>query len=228
MAGFTLDKIVPWGRSYDEYVAMFDLAADDLQGRLLGCGDGPAGFNAELSGRGGRVVSFDPIYEFDAEQIQSRIADTYEAVMAQTRNNLANFVWDSIASVEELGRVRMAAMDLFLADYGAGKQAGRYVAGELPSLPFAEGSFDLALSSHFLFLYSGHLSAEFHAKALLEMLRVAREVRIFPLLTLDAQPSPHLPWVSAYLADLGYRATLRRVPYEFQRGGNQMLVIKPV
>jgi hypothetical protein len=44
-----LHEVVPWGRSLDEYRAMFALAEGDLQGRLLGCGDGPASFNAELT-----------------------------------------------------------------------------------------------------------------------------------------------------------------------------------
>ena len=49
--GFTLENVVPWGRSYDEYVSMFDLTEVDLGLRLLGCGDGPAGFNAALTPR---------------------------------------------------------------------------------------------------------------------------------------------------------------------------------
>ena len=57
--GFTLEKVVPWGRSYEEYLCMFDLSETDLQRRILGCGDGPAGFNAMMKQRGGRVVSFD-------------------------------------------------------------------------------------------------------------------------------------------------------------------------
>ncbi len=78
----------------------------------------------------------------------------------------------------------MSAMENFLADFDTGKQEGRYIAGELPSLPFDNGQYDIALSSHFLFLYSAQLSAEFHLQALQEMLRVSREVRVFPLLTL--------------------------------------------
>ena len=58
--GFTLDKVVPWGRSYDEYVSMFGLTENDLALRILGCGDGPAAFNSELCKRGGNVVSVDP------------------------------------------------------------------------------------------------------------------------------------------------------------------------
>ena len=97
--GFTLDKVVPWGRSYEEYVSMFDLSGTDLQLRILGCGDGPAAFNAALTERGGNVVSFDPIYEFDAAQIRSRVSDTYETVMAQMRKNQADYVWNAISSV---------------------------------------------------------------------------------------------------------------------------------
>lgn len=204
---------------------MFDLSETDLQRRILGCGDGPACFNAMLNQRGGQVVSFDPIYAFDATQIQSRIAATYETVMAQLRTNQADYVWNVIPSVEDLGRIRMAAMKVFLEDFEAGKGAGKYIAGELPVLPFADATFDMALSSHFLFLYSDHLDTDFHLRALLEMLRVAAEVRVFPLLTLDGRPSPHLDFVTAELSRRGLNATIKPVPYEFQRGGNEMLVV---
>jgi hypothetical protein len=206
---------------------MFDLSAADLQLRILGCGDGPAEFNAELSRVGGSVISFDPIYVFNTDQIRSRVSGTYEAVMDQIRLNQADYLWETISSVEDLGRVRMSAMNGFLSDFETGKLEGRYVAGELPSLPFENDTFDLALSSHFLFLYSDHLTVEFHLQSLLEMLRVAKEVRVFPVLTLDGKPSQHLNFVSTILEDDGYCAELKLVPYEFQRGGNQMLVIKP-
>jgi len=53
---FELTHAVPWGRSFDEYVAMFALSDDDLQRRLLGCADGPASFNCELTRRGGNEM----------------------------------------------------------------------------------------------------------------------------------------------------------------------------
>lgn len=226
--GFTLDKVVPWGRSFEEYINLFDLAEADLQRRILGCGDGPAGFNCELTKRGGNVVSFDPIYAFDAAQVKNRVAETYDAVMAQMRKNQNDYVWSTISSVEELGCIRMSAMDAFLSDFESGKSEGRYIAGELPSLPFNSGEFDIALSSHFLFLYSAHLSMEFHLQALQEMLRVAREVRVFPLLTLEGEPSPHLKPIIEQLSLHRFSTEFRRVPYEFQRGGNEMLLIKHV
>ena len=69
---FTLDKVVPWGRSFDEYRRMFVLTEDDLRRGVLGCADGPAGFNAEATRRGMRVTSCDPLYAFSAEQIRDR------------------------------------------------------------------------------------------------------------------------------------------------------------
>lgn len=45
---FALADVVPWGRTFEEYCAMFALTAADLRGRILGCGDGPAAFNEML------------------------------------------------------------------------------------------------------------------------------------------------------------------------------------
>jgi hypothetical protein len=221
---FTLSRVVPWGRSYDEYRRMFALSQDDARGRLLGCADGPASFNAEGTARGMRIVSVDPLYRFDAPQIRRRIDATFDEMLDQTTKNRDEFVWGSIASVEELGRIRRAAMETFLADYGRGACAGRYVAAELPSLPFADGTFDIALSSHFLFLYAS-LGETFHVAATREIARVAREVRIFPLLALGGIPSPHLAVVANAMRGDGFTVTIDAVPYEFQRGGNQMMRI---
>lgn len=86
----------------------------------------------------------------------------------------------------------------------------------------ADNSFDMALSSYFLFLYSTHLSADFHIQALLEMLRVSNEVRVFLLLALDSSLSTHLPMVNERLAEQGFSIEIMRVPYEFERGSNNM------
>ncbi|AFY30173.1 hypothetical protein [Cyanobium gracile] len=223
---FTLDQVVPWGRSFDEYGAMFALTADDLARRILGCGDGPASFNAEASRRGTTVISCDPIYRFSREAIGSRIAATYDQVIEQIRENHSDFVWEAIPTPEELGRRRLEAMGAFLDDYPAGVAQGRYVEATLPFLPFADASFELALCSHLLFLYSLQLDAAFHRASLLELVRVAQEVRVFPLLTLGGELSPHLEESGAALRAEGCTVAIEPVPYEFQRGGNAMLRIR--
>ena len=223
---FTLEEVVPWGRSFDEYRRMFALSEADLSTRMLGCGDGPASFNAEATRRGATVVSFDPIYRWDVSQIRQRVDATYQTVLDQTRRNAHEFVWGVIGSVEELGRVRMAAMQAFLEDYPVGKADGRYVEAELPALPFADRSFDLALCSHLLFLYSRQLDEAFHVAAALELCRVATEVRIFPLLALGGQPSAHVEPVCDRLRAEGHQVSIEAVPYEFQKGGNQMMRVR--
>lgn len=221
--GFRLESIVPWGRSFDEYVAMFALSEADLKRRILGCGDGPAAFNAVLTERGGRIVSVDPLYGVPVDAIRRRIAETYPEVMAQARRNRDEFVWDRIGTVEALGCLRMAAMETFLADYPAGLRQGRYLPAALPTLPFTDGAFELAVCSHLLFLYSEVLSEAFHLASLRELCRVAGEVRVFPLLELGTRPSRHLKAVSTRLIDEGYGVSVEPVAYEFQRGGNRML-----
>lgn len=223
---FTLEQVVPWGRSFDEYCHMFSLSSDDLARRILGCGDGPAGFNAQATRRGADVISCDPIYQWNATQIRERVAATYDQILDQARRNADEFVWDAIASVDELGAVRMTAMEEFLDDYDRGKAEGRYLTAELPVLPFADASFDVALCSHLLFLYSLHLDEEFHHQSIRELCRVAREVRIFPLLALGGQRSSYVDAVMERVRTAGCDVAIERVPYEFQRGGNEMMRIR--
>jgi hypothetical protein len=223
---FTLADVVPWGRSFDEYVAMFGLAERDFEGTILGCGDGPAAFNAVATERGHRVVSIDPLYDFAKGDIERRIEQTAEEIAAQTRRNAAEFVWTQFRSVDELIAARLAAMQRFLQDFPTGLQAGRYVRGALPRLPFRYGQFQLAVCSHFLFLYSEQLDFEFHLRSVLALCFVAREARIFPLVELGSRPSRHLDPVIGSLRELGFHAERVRVAYEFQRGANEMLTVK--
>jgi hypothetical protein len=223
---FTLNSIVPWGRSFDEYQQMFGLTDADLRRPILGCGDGPASFNAEATKRGASIVSCDPLYRFSADEIRGRIDETYADVIGQTRANASAFVWTTIGSLEELADRRMRAMQTFLLDFDAGKREGRYVDAGVPKLPFNDRSMPLALCSHFLFLYSSQLGEEFHVASVRELCRVADDVRIFPLLALGGTRSPYIDvCLDACRAD-GHDAQLVAVPYEFQVGGNQMMRIQ--
>lgn len=222
---FKYEDAVPWGRSFDEYLHMFNLTDEDLYRKIVGCADGPASFNAEMSKRGHRVISCDPLYQLTAGQIERRIDATYEDVIGQTRQNREKFVWEIISSPDELGRVRLEAMRNFLGDYEQGRKDGRYIPAELPDLPFEPLSFDIALSAHFLFFYSDSLSLTFHQQAVDELCRVAHEVRIFPMLTYNAEPSALADPIVDHLKNSGREVSMVQVPYEFQRGANMMMKI---
>ncbi|MFL1465340.1 class I SAM-dependent methyltransferase [Marinobacter sp. HN1S83] len=223
-----LANVVPWGRSFEEYQAMFGLSEDDLKKRILGCGDGPASFNAEATKRGSQITSCDPVYQFETKEIRRRIDEVYPDIMAKMKQGADGYIWDSLGSVGELGNVRMKAMSKFLSDFDTGCRQGRYVSASLPSLPFPDSDFDLALCSHYLFLYSAHVDEVAHLASMRELCRVASEVRVFPVISLDGEASKHLDSVMTALSADGIDVSLQAVSYRFQKGATEMLVAKSV
>lgn len=221
-----LSSVVPWGRSLAEYRAMFALSDEDLEGLILGCGDGAASFNAELSARGGRVLSVDPIYQFSAAEIQLRIRQVYPGMLSQLARRADQYLWRHFHDPGHLGSVRMSAMNRFLEDYPVGSQQGRYIDASVPELPCFDREYDLALCSHLLFVYSEQIDLDAHISAISELCRVAREVRIYPLVAEDGRPSAHLPAVIRHLATQGLELGMQRVDYQFQKGACDMLWIK--
>ena len=224
-----LSNVVPWGRSLKEYKEMFALSNADLEKKILGCSDGPACFNAEVTSLGGSVISADPVYEFNSKQIRTRIGEVYPQIMEQVSKNQNEFIWEKIKNIDELGKIRMEAMKKFLADYDLGKTAGRYINASLPDLPFSDSEFELALSSHYLFLYSEHITQKQHISSMKELCRVANEVRIYPLICMTTnEKSLHLEPVMLALEDEGIKTSTVPVEYEFQKGAVEMMIAKCV
>ena len=208
---------------------MFSLLKSDFDKKILGCADGPASFNAELSEIGGNIISIDPIYEFSAEQIRLRIDNVYPQIMDQVSKNKEDYVWANIRDLNELGKARLNAMEVFLHNYEQGRELGRYIDVSLPTLPFNKNEFGLALCSHYLFLYSEHVNQEQHILSMRELCRVASEVRVYSLLSIGSnEKSPHLEPVISALMNSGIDVSLVPVEYEFQKGATEMQVAKCV
>ena len=224
---FDFKTAVPWGRSFAEYRAFF--ALDELApgAKVLDCGAGPSSFSVEAAEQGLSVCAADPLYSVSAGRIARRIEEVRPTMLASIRQAQARFVWDHYGTPEKQEAVRLAAMQRFLADFGSRQRRTEYVAAALPSLPFRDQAFDLALSSHFLLLYSKQFDLAFHLEAIRELLRVARRLRIFPLLDLDGRRSQHLEPLRQALASDGFESEVVRVDYEFQKGGNEMLRVGP-
>jgi len=101
-----------------------------------------------------------------------------------------------------------------------------YIQAELPRLPFEDGRFDLVLSGHVLFTHSDRFDYAFHRRAILELVRVsAREVRIYPLQGPDARIYKDLDNLRSDVRHMGFHSEIYPVPFEFQRGSNQMLLV---
>ncbi len=221
---FQLNSVVPWGRNMEEYIRMFRLNESDLSRRIAGFGDGPACFNCEMTERGGSVISFDPIYQFSKTDLEKRIEEVRVIVMRQMSENMDNYVWKHIKNLDELEFTRMSAMRRFLSDYEKGKAEGRYVFHELPDrFIYDDDHFDIGLSSHFLLMYTS-LGYDFHIASMTEMLRVCKEIRIFPIVDLDAHESFLTEKVIDYFKK-DYKVEIVKTEYEFQKGENQLLII---
>ena len=89
----TLEKVVPFGRSLDEYKKMFALADSDLDKTIVGIGDGPASFNAEMAALGKSVISIDPLYVFRADEIARQFNAVVENIIAQVNATPDDWVW---------------------------------------------------------------------------------------------------------------------------------------
>ncbi len=225
-----LERIVPFGCSMDEYKKMFALSDEDLNNkRIVGIADGPASFNAEMLAleKNRVVISIDPLYALSAKEIEKQFYSVVDDIIAQLKVTPKDWVWTYHKSPENLKENRVKVLQTFLSDYKKGKNESRYIIGELPKLGFFESNkFDLALCSHFLFLYSDQLSYNFHRQSIIEMLRIASEVRIFPLLTLMLKVSPYVQTLMEELNAKGFSVSIEMVDYELQKGGNEMLRIQ--
>ncbi len=191
---FHYKDIVPWGRSFDEYLDMFNLSENDLARDIVGVGGGTASFNAQMHACGTPIISVDPIYRYSEAELRQRIV----AFKRQT-------------------------MKAFCRDFENGKQQGRYIDASLPNLLFPNQHFDLVLSAHLLFFYSANRDLVFHLDAVRELLRIGTEVRIFPIVDVNNSLSPFVLPVIRELKKDGIDSTVETVPYHLQKTGNQML-----
>lgn len=224
---FDIDSIVFIGRTFDEYTRMFSLDVEGLKGeKVLDCPAGACSFISELNKKGFTGIASDILYGLEPEVLEKKCKEDLEKVVNALSRVEGLYKWDFYKNVKGLRKKRTEAYRLFIEDYTEGINCGRYVKSDLPFLPFADKEFSLVLSAHFLFLYHDRLHYEFHIKSLRELIRVtSREVRIFPLLGLDAKKCPFLNKAIEDIQQDNLSIEIVKVPFEFQKGGNEMLRI---
>ena len=214
-------------RSLGEYSDMFGLSPEDLSGSIVDCPGGAASAVAEICALGGRAVAVDPQYALGVEDLRSRIRADVERSIAQKQARDREFDWDVRGGVVGHEAIRRSAAERMLSDLDA--HPDRYVAGALPSLPLADDSADLVLCSHLLFTYSDRMDMADHVEAIVEMARVAPEVRIYPLVDHQGNPLPEL--VRSVIARLKKeRLTSRIEPVirPFQLAATTRLVVERI
>jgi hypothetical protein len=221
-----LDRIAFIGRTYYEYVHIFDLDEHTLkEATVLDCPSGASSFAAEGGSRGHNIRACDLLYALPHARLMDKACADTAYALEQAHKVEDLYDWGFYRSAKAHSEERLRALMKFSGDFRAGAGKGRYIAAELPRLPFRDRSFSLVLCSHFLFLYGDRLSFEFHLACIQEFLRVGEEVRIYPVLGLDAMRYPRLDELTKLLAAKGVTARIKRVPFQFMKGGDSMLRI---
>jgi len=227
-AKLDLSHIVFIGRTFDEYISMFNLTREELRGlKILDCPAGACSFTALANREGADATAADIAYQYDYELLRKKGTEDLEIVIRNVEKVRQNYMWSYFRSVSELKSHRIKALTDCVSHM---KQAPeRYVPSTLPVLPFGDKQFDMTLSAHFLFLYEDRLDYDFHLQTIKELLRVSkREVRIFPLVNLACGRYGYLDDIMDYLKRRGCTVDEAPVSYEFQRGANSMLRIRGI
>ncbi len=218
--GLVLDKVVLLGRTLEEYRRYFALDLDTLRGAsVLDVASGVSSFCAEAHCEGLHVTAFDAIYDLPADEIERHCKADLDHVVDAVRD-LKTYRWEFYKSQEHLRGFRERAYKTFLADYRTGS-ADHYVHGRLPTLPFADGAFELTLVSYLLLVYEDQFDYDFHKRSVLEIMRVTRsEARVYPVVTFESRRSSYIDRLQADgdLAHLGFE--LVQTDFEFLVNSN--------
>lgn len=223
--GEAIDRLIITPRPLSDYRDMFLLTDADLTaGPILDCPGGASPFGAQVRARGGSVVSVDRAYRLSRDELAERVRHDTALTETWTAANRESFNWAYLGSPVALRRFFEVAADLFLIDYAPDGQ--RYVAATLPTLPFEDGAFGLALCSHLLFCYPT-LGHEFHVDAIAELMRVTSgELRVYPLVDTAGQPYPRMDDLRADLAQRGIGTQIRAAAGSYLARGDSLLICR--
>jgi hypothetical protein len=177
------------------------------------------------------------MYATGADELVSKARHDISECLKKNAAQEDMFDAQTCSETTEYAKEKFRALEAFSNDFSRGREAGRYVAGRFPQLPFGDNSFDIVLSAHLLFIYASKneggmfdddtFSLEFHIDAIHEMLRVsAEEIRIYPLRGPNKPGNPMFDKVMNLLAQEKAVTELVKVGYKDIVGADTMLRIR--
>lgn len=224
--GLELDRVVLLGRTLEEYTRFFALDLEPWRGqKILDVAAGVSSFTAEARTLRYEVTGFDRIYSLHPDEIQAKCERDLDEV-ARDIGVKPVYRWDFYKTPAGMRAYRERAYQTFLRDIRA--HAEHYVAGELPRTSFEDNQFNLTLASYLLFVYEDQLTYEFHKQTLQELMRItANEIRVYPLVTFEAEPSGYLERLRGEPSFRDWRFEIISTDFEFLRNSNCYLKIAP-
>ncbi|MBN6188928.1 SAM-dependent methyltransferase [Aneurinibacillus sp. BA2021] len=221
-----LDRFVFLGRTWEEYVLLFDINEEELHGkRILDCPGGACSFTATANQKGLMSAAVDLAYYYSIEDLEKKGQNDIDYTLSKIEQIKDRCCWTHVGSMEQLREERTKALTQCIHDMKA--NSARYVPAVLPLLPFSDEAFDITLSAHFLFMYADKIDHHFHLQTLEEMMRVTREeIRIFPTTDMNGRKYEQMDEIKEWSLQKGWEATEHTVPYEFHKNANTMLKLR--
>jgi hypothetical protein len=216
-------EAVLWGEHLDEYSRMFGLTETDLNARLLEYNCGATAVNAELRRENRSIISCDPLFSLGKSDFVNTVNKTFDQAVLDLRKASKQYDFSYYGGFDALIEKRRQGIETCLADYEQGVMEGRYLPSQEDVVPFENFSFDLAISTNYLFSSMEQHGTDFHLQCIRELTRVAKEVRIFSLIDREGQPSPLIGPVLLGLQQANYGVEVRTVDYQLQQGDQAML-----
>lgn len=216
-------KLVLWGHHVEDYREQFDLSIDEMNSRILEYGCGPSAINAIQTQANQVVVSCDPLFVLDKDTLSAKITLIFANMADEMQRFSEHFDFTQSGGFDKLIANRQKGIKEFLADYEKGKSQGRYLGITNHQLPLNDFSFDFALVSHYLFAELDDQTIDFHLDVIRELARVAKEVRIFPLIDREEKTSCFLGPVLLGLQKENFGVEVREVSHHLHKMGNAML-----
>ncbi|MCC5791588.1 MAG: hypothetical protein JJT82_03135 [Legionellaceae bacterium] len=212
-------KLVLWGHHPADYVEMFAVSKADLNKNILEFACGPSAINASLP----QVVSADPLFVLDKDTLSAKTSLIFAEMVSEVQKLADHFDFEQNGGLNKLVWDRKKGMETFFADYELGLQEKRYIPVTNCSLPYTDFHFDFAFCSHYLFAGLDNQTLDFHVQVISELARVAKDVRIFPLIDRHGQVSELLGPVLLRLQNENFGVEVKDINYKLQKSGNAML-----
>lgn len=220
MTNMILSANSRWVYDLEDYKSMFALTEHDLSCKILDYPGKISCFNAEMHALGhDNVVSADAYYDLAPMDMVKHVDYVIQELAEKWNQLLESCFENEERETASLQNKWNQYAQKFLADYSDGVKAGRYLFARLPQFPFESHQFDLALCSDLLNMKNGDLLTD----VVFELTRVAREVRVFPLLNAQGKVADELGPTLLALQESNVGLEVRQVPYKIHAKENAML-----
>lgn len=220
MGIMTITSNPMWVHSLEDYCSMFNLDEQTLKLSILDYPAGISSFNSEMFAKGhANVVSADRHYDLSPMDMVKHVGFVIQDLSENIEQWSSQFHQAAVDEIDDFLNRSNQYAQLFLRDYSVGQQESRYQVAKLPRLPFNDLQFDLALCSDLMFRSPKFTPLEVAT----ELARIAKEVRIFPLMDRHGEISAELGPVMLALQQQDFGIEVKEVSFKLHKKSNAML-----